>query len=199
MKALRQLLVAIAALAAQLGFGLPSASAADPSAPVLLVAAPSLAGAYERTVLLALPAGNGASVGFILNRPTQTSLATLFPEIPAARQVRSPLFIGGPALRESLFALVRSPHAPSEGSVQVLPGLFMAFGSDDVSRVLNRFPERARFYAGLVAWDEGELQGELDAGAWYVLAPDIELVIQGSTDTLWTRLIERVQSIVAQR
>jgi hypothetical protein len=32
-----------------------------------------------------------------------------------------------------------------------------------------------------------------------VLAPDIELVIQGSTDTLWTRLIERVQSIVAQR
>jgi len=199
MKPLRHLLVAFAALGAQLGFALPSAYAADTSAPALLVAAPGRSGLYEKTVLLSLPAGSGTSVGLILNRPTQTSLAMLFPEYPAARQVRSPVFIGGPDLRESLFALVRSPYAPGEGSVQVLPGLFMAFGDDDLSRVVNRFPERARFYAGLVAWDEGELQSEIDSGAWYALEPDIELVIQGSVDTLWTRLMERVQSIVVQR
>jgi putative transcriptional regulator len=198
MKPLRQLLLALAALGAQLGLAVPSAHA-DTSAPALLVAAPGLAGAYAQTVLLALPAGNGASVGFILNRPTQTSLATIFPEVPAARQVRSPVFIGGPALSENLFALVRSPQAPAAGSVQVLPGLFLAFGDDGLSRVVNRFPDRARFYIGLVAWDDGELQSEVDAGAWYVLEPDIELVVQGSTDTLWTRLMERVQSVVAVR
>src|SRR5712671_5610943 len=126
MKPLRQLLLALATLGAQLGFVLPSAHA-ETSAPVLLVAAPGLAGPYAKTVLLALPAGNGASVGLILNRPTQTSLATLFPEIPAARQVGSPVFIGGPDLGENLFALVRSPQSPSAGSVRVLPGLFMAF------------------------------------------------------------------------
>jgi putative transcriptional regulator len=199
MKALRQLLVAVAALAAQLAFALPSAQAADGAAPVLLVATPALTGPYEHTVLLALPAGNGESVGFILNRPTETSLAALFPEVPDARKVRWPVFIGGPDLPESLFALVRSPQPPAEGAVQVLPGLFMAFGNNDLSRVVSRFPERARFYAGLVAWSGGELQSEVDAGAWYVLEPDVELVIQGSTDTLWTRLIERVQSIVAGR
>lgn len=198
MKPLRQLLVAFAALGAQLGFVPPSAHA-DTSAPALLVAAPGLTGPYEKTVLLVLPADNGASVGFILNRPTQTSLAMLFPEVPAAQKVRSPVFIGGPSLRENLFALVRSPQAPAEGSIQVLPGLFMAFGDNDLSRVLNRFPDRARFYIGLVAWDEGELQSEMDAGAWYVLEPDIELVIQGSTDTLWTRLMERLQSVVAKK
>jgi putative transcriptional regulator len=198
MKPLRQLLVAIAALGAQLGFVPPSAYA-DTSAPALLVAAPGLTGLYEHTVLLALPAGNGTSLGFILNRPTQTSLAALFPEVPAARKVRSPLFIGGPALHDSLFALVRSPQPPGASSVQVLPGLFMAFGDNDLSSVVNRFPDRARFYIGLVAWDEGELQSEMDSGAWYVLEPDIELVIQGSTDTLWTRLMERLQSVVAER
>jgi putative AlgH/UPF0301 family transcriptional regulator len=75
----------------------------------------------------------------------------------------------------------------------------LAFGETELSRVVSRFPERARFYAGLIAWDEGELQTEIDAGAWYVLEPDVELVIQGSTDTLWARLMERVQSVVAQR
>jgi putative transcriptional regulator len=197
MKPLRHLLVAFAA--AQLWLALPAAHAADASAPVLLVAAPRLTGPYQHTVLLALPAGNGASVGFILNRPTDTTLAMLFPEVPDARKVRSPVFVGGPDLPESLFALVRSPQPPGEGSVQVLPGLFVAFGDDDLSRVVNRFPDRARFYIGLVAWDAGELQTEIDAGAWYVLEPDVELVVQGSTDTLWTRLMERVQSVVAQR
>jgi putative transcriptional regulator len=197
MKPLRHLLVA--SVAVLLGLVLPGAHAADSSAPVLLVAAPGLAGPYAKTVLLALPAGKGASVGFVLNRPTQTSLAALFPEIPAARQVRSPVFIGGPSLSENLFALVRSPQAPAAGSVQVLPGLFLAFGDDSLSRVVTRFPDRARFYIGLVTWDEGELQSEVDAGAWYVLEADIELVIQGSTDTLWTRLMERVHSIVARR
>ena len=115
MKPLRHLLVA--SVAVLLGLVLPGAHAADSSAPVLLVAAPNLAGPYAKTVLLALPAGKGASVGFVLNRPTQTSLAALFPEIPAARQVRSPVFIGGPSLSENLFALVRSPQAPASTSL----------------------------------------------------------------------------------
>jgi putative AlgH/UPF0301 family transcriptional regulator len=102
-------------------------------------------------------------------------------------------------MRATVFALVRSPIAPTEDSVQVLPGLYMAHGREEAARVANRLPQRSRFYVGLVVWERGELQSELDAGAWVVAEPDVEIVIGGSADTLWQRVLERVQSMVALR
>ncbi len=189
-------------MAAQLaiaGLAAPAARAADFSGPALLVAAPELAGLYEHTVVLALPAGSGTHIGFILNRPTQTSLAALFPDSAPARQVTSPIFIGGPELLDNLFALVRSPRPPAEGSLKVLPGLFVAFQASDVAEAIARFPDRSRFFAGLVTWDRGELEAESGNGAWYLLDPDVELVLEGSVDTLWSRLVARTQSVMVLR
>lgn len=179
--------------------GLSPALAQEASAPALLAADPSLSGPYEGTVLLALPSGNGTHLGFILNRPTATRASAIFPEVPAATKVVSPVFFGGPFMRGTVFALVRSPLPPTEGSAQVLPGIYMAHGRDEAAQVADRVPQRSRFYVGLVIWERGELQSELDAGAWIVAEPDVEIVTNGSTDTLWQRVLERVQSMVALR
>jgi putative transcriptional regulator len=193
------LLAALTAVSAQFAVALPEALAVEPSSAVLLVATPGLRGQFERAVILVLPERNGETVGFILNDPTLTSVAKLFPGYPAAQRVRSPLFNGGPELRDSIYALVRSPEPPAENSVQVMPGLYVAFGDEDLTRVVNRFPERARFYAGLVTWQRNDLEAEVESGDWYVVDPDLELVLQGSVDTLWMRLLERVQTAIAQR
>jgi putative transcriptional regulator len=199
MKAFGHFLRMAAALVAFAGLtAAPSALAAGPSGAALLVAAPELAGPYARTVILALPVGAGTHIGFILNRPTETSLAALLPDYAPAKSVTSPVFVGGPELAGNLFALVRSPLPPAEGAVKVLPGLFMAYEEADVVQVIARFPGRARFFAGLVAWTPGELEAESGAGAWYLLDPDIELALEGSVDTLWTRLMARIQSVVAR-
>jgi putative transcriptional regulator len=191
----------ILVLVAQLGLASPSPSFAqhEVGAAALLAADPGLSGPYEGTVLLALPSGNGTHLGFILNRPTATRASAIFPEVPAARKVVSPVFFGGPFMRETVFALVRSPLPPTEDSVQVLPGLYMAHGREEAARVADRVPHRSRFYVGVVVWERGELQSELDARTWVVAEPDVEIVIGGSTDTLWQRVLERVQSMVALR
>jgi putative transcriptional regulator len=202
MKSFRRLLLIPAAIAAQLalaGLAIPAARAADFSEPALLVAAPELTGLYAHTVVLALPAGSGTHIGFILNRPTETSLAALFPDSAPARRVTSPIFVGGPELLDNLFALVRSPRPPAEGSRKVLPGLFVAFQASDVAEAISRFPDRSRFFAGLVSWDRGELEAESGDGAWYLLDPDVELVLEASVDTLWSRLVARTQSVTVQR
>jgi putative transcriptional regulator len=189
----------ILVLFSQLGLAsLSPAFAQRVGAPVLLAADPGLSGPYEGTVLLALPSGKGTHLGFILNRPTATRVSAIFPEVPAATKVVSPVFFGGPFMREAVFALVRSPLPPTEDSVQVLPGLYVAQGRDEAARVAERVPARSRFYAGLVVWERGELQSELDSGAWIVAEPDVEIVIGGSADTLWQRVLERVQSLVAR-
>jgi putative transcriptional regulator len=168
-------------------------------APALLAADPGLSGPYAGAVLLALPSGNGTHLGFMLNRPTATRVPAILPGVPGASKVVSPVFFGGPFLRESVSARVLSPVPPTEDAIEVLPDLFVVHGRDGAARVADRLPSRARFYVGLVVWQQGELQAELAAGTWIPAQPDVELVIGGSPDTLWERVLQRVQTMVALR
>jgi len=182
-----------------LGLASLSVLAQDPDGPTLLAANPRVSGPYQGTVLLALPSGNGRHLGLILNRPTALRASAMFPELASGAKLAAPLFFGGPYLPGSLFALVRCPHPPTEDSVEVLAGLYLAQGRDEVAQVAGRLPARARFFVGVVVWQRGELQSELDAGDWLVADADVELWTNGSVDTLWQRLLERVQTMLAAR
>ena len=171
-------------IAALLLLAIPAAQAADVDSPTLMVATPKLTGPYAQTVILAIPAGGERHLGLVLNRPTQEKLMNV------------PLFIGGPALNESVFALVRSARGPGKGSHELLPGLYMAFSESALDRVLEDVSGEARFFVGLVAWDAGELEAEVAEGAWYQMRPDPDFVMDGSADTLWTRLIARMRAVV---
>lgn len=188
-------LLLILATAFFVAFKMSAAGAADVSSPRVMVASPGLAGPYAETVLIALPAGNGTHLGFILNRPTQTKLAALLPDYPPAKQVAAPVYIGGPDIVGPLFALVRSASAPGTGSLEVVPGLYLALQEGDVDRVISSFSSDARFFVGLVTWQSGELEAELGTGAWHVLEPDVDLVLDSGADTLWSRLMARLRSV----
>ena len=45
-----------------------------------------------------------------------------------------------------------------------------------------------RLYAGHAAWEPGQLQSEINAGGWQVLAGTAELVFHTDPGTLWTEL-----------
>lgn len=181
MKTLRILLAAFAVFVS-------ARAVAEVSQPALLVASSRMGGEYARTVLFALPARDGYA-GFVLNRPTTVRI----PEL------RSPVFAGGPQYADTLFAFVRTPSAPAEKALQVLPGLYLAFRESDVELVLERFAPRTRVFAGMVSWEAGALEHEVAEGLWHVLDADIDLVLEGSIDTLWGRLIGRAESMTAQR
>src|SRR5262245_27297518 len=84
-----------------------AAHAAEPSH-VMLIATERLAGSgYDETVLVAVPLPTGEHFGFIINRPTDVKLATLLPGYSPSRKVVDPVYLGGPALSESLFAVAR--------------------------------------------------------------------------------------------
>src|SRR5262245_6262716 len=90
-----------------------SARAADPGEePVVLVAKPGLGEFYRGTVLFVRPAGGGAHVGFIVNRPTRVTLSELFPDQGSLQKVSEPVFLGGPLHAESVFAVVHRADSP---------------------------------------------------------------------------------------
>jgi putative transcriptional regulator len=176
--------------------------AADESAPLILVATPVLAaGDYRETVLLAVPVGNGGHFGFILNRPTNVALGALFPGNDALRGIRSNVYLGGPLMSDTVFAVFRSRSDKDTESrnedllVKVAPRLYVALDSDSVDRVIADQGREARFFVGLVGWRVGELDAELRAGAWDVLTPDSDIVLSGDPGHLWTRLVSRARGV----
>jgi len=153
--------------------------------------------AFRQTVVLAVPDGNGSHFGFVLNRPTEISLAELFPGDPASQHMKARVHIGGPFLTNSVFALVRGKREPEAGTFPVTPDLFAALKGAAVDRVIADRPDDARFFVGLVAWQPGELANELRAGAWEPLDPEPDLVLSADSSDMWNRLTTLAHAIRA--
>ena len=163
--------------------------AADLSESHILVAKPELRdNVFGSSILVVRPIGGDQHVGFIVNRPTGTTLGKIFPEHGASQKIIDPIYLGGPTEAELIFALVRRPDSPGGNSLELLPGLFVALEGPIVDRIIESEADRARFVAGLVVWRAGELADEIKQGAWYVLEPDADIAMR-KPEGLWEELV----------
>lgn len=180
---------------------LDAAQAADPSGPVLLVAKRQLIDpSYRQTVLLVRPIGEDQHVGVILNRPSKVTLGQLFPDHKPSQAVADPVYLGGPMNTSVIFALVGRHDGLAGKSLELMPDVFMVFEGAAVDRIIEQDAthvgqntDHARYLAGLVAWQPGELRDEIKRGAWYVLEADPAVVMRKSTDGLWEEMVRRAE------
>jgi len=182
-------------LAAAIGFALcVPAHAADSVAPQVLVAKRQLQDPFYRgTVLLVRAIGNDQHIGLILNRPTKMTLGQLFPEHGPSQKVPDPVYLGGPSSSSVLFAIVQSKTSPGGKSLRMMPELFIAFEGETVDKIIETDPGHARFLAGLVTWQPGELRDEIKRGAWFVMDADPSIVLRKPTDGMWEELVRRAE------
>ena len=196
-------LPALAALALALApgaFAQPSAQSGEEEA-IFLVAHPAFRDLeYRQTVLIASPIPTGGHIGVILNRPTQRSLTSLFPEHEPSKKVLDPVHYGGPFSRGSLVALVKSDSTPGAGTVPLMKNLYMAFRANTIDRIIEQNPNDARYYVGYVGWRPGELKAEVERGLWAVISADREAIFRKSKDMegLWEELVVQSRRIQAE-
>jgi putative AlgH/UPF0301 family transcriptional regulator len=171
---------------------LPSSAAPDTSEPMMLVAQPDLQSElFGSAILFVRPTGDGGHVGFIINRPTKAKLGDLFPEDEASKKVADPLYLGGPEGYNRVFALVDRRDTAGKNALQMMPGVFLVAEAKDIDHVIASDPGRARFFLGLVTWNPGQLDEEIDRAMWYVDKADAKLVLEKKTDGLWEELVRR--------
>jgi putative transcriptional regulator len=163
------------------------ARAADLGKPMLLVATPDLQGPYARTVLMVLPLADDKHFGFVLNRASELKLAQLFPQHAPSAKVLDPVYLGGPEVRQVLFAVTRRDPGPP--SMHLFGNLYLSGNAGMIDRIIEQTPNEARYYAGFVGWLPDELAGEIDAGYWYVAEPDESLVFRRDSSSLWEELV----------
>jgi len=148
---------------------------------------------YAHSVVV-LQRGGSEEVGVIINRPSDYALANVL-DAPAAAKASDPLYSGGPFLPQQLIALIRDEKSPGEGSMQLVRGLYLSIGAAALERAVERSPGTARYYAGLVLWQPGELADELKRGLWLKLEVPLDTVFRRDATGLWDELLLAAQAV----
>lgn len=156
--------------------------------PLLLAASPDLQGLYSRAALVAVPVGDGY-LGFIVNRATEVKLEKLFPEHAPSAKVVDPVYFGGPVMADAVFAVVR--RSGGDDALRLFGDVFLVTQAAAVDTIIERTPNDARYFAGFVGWQPGELAKEIEAGYWYVTDADPEVFFRDN-ESLWQELVERL-------
>lgn len=167
--------------------------------PLMLLATPQLADpVFGQTVLLTAPLREGARIGVILNRPTDHPMQALFPDHKVLNQIKDNVYYGGPMLPEVMVVLVRSNNDPGQGALKVGNGLFLAISAPLIEKILKEKPATARCYVGSVIWQAGELDEQINNGAWSVVQADTEMIFSKNPENLWESLQNKARQLTAQ-
>ena len=138
---------------------------------VLLVAQPGMTDPhFSDSVVLVLDADDEGALGVVLNRPSPLLVASVFEDWRDLVDEPDVLFRGGPVGTDGALALalLRDPVSSVEGFRRVSGGLGVLDLDTPVERVQPALA-RLRIFAGYAGWGAGQLEGEIDEGAWYTV------------------------------
>jgi putative transcriptional regulator len=164
----------------------------------LLVATPALGDPnFDHTVVLILEHSEDGAVGVVLNRPTTTDLVDALPAWDRLAIEPSVLFTGGPVAPDAAICLGRGwPGEQGEG----YEPLFGNLGTVDLTldpEALTSVVQGIRLFVGYSGWGEGQLEGEIEAGAWFVVDTHPDDALSTRPDDLWQTVLKRQKGTVA--
>jgi putative transcriptional regulator len=159
----------------------------------LLVATPSLTDPnFHRTVVALLEHDpvDGA-LGVVVNRPSGTDVAELLPGVAPLASDPAVVFVGGPVQPQAALCLGQvRPGAVAAGFAPLSAG-FATVDLDEDPAVLGAGLHRLRVFAGYAGWGGGQLEAEIEAGAWFVVDAVPDDVFGADPDGRWRSVLRR--------
>jgi len=134
--------------------------------------------------------------GLIVNRRTDATLAKVLPSLKnvGAHMV----YEGGPVQTDTMLALFRSQSKPADGQL-VTADIYETGNAETIEKIAGgSTPDRFHAYVGYCGWGPGQLENEVQLGAWAVLTPDARVPFDDDPDSLWQRLDRKSQMRIAR-
>ena len=173
----------------------------------LLVANPAMPDPnFSRTVVLVLAHQGDGALGVVLNRPSDLDVDSPLPRWEKLVADPPVVFVGGPVAPSAAICLARVPDAPPGVAGSEVPsvldleglGAWMPLVGDLGTLDLDRDPDdlgidvkAIRVFAGYAGWGPDQLEGEVEAGAWFVVDAEAGDALAGDPDQLWRRVLRR--------
>ena len=164
----------------------------EPAAGSLLIAAPTMADPnFARTIVLLLDIGESGALGVVLNRPSRLEVADVLE--PWADLVAGPkvLFQGGPVETDAALAVAT---VTDDDDPVGWRRVFDSTGLVDLDapvEIMASAVSALRIFAGYAGWGAGQLEDEIEEGAWYVVPADAQDAFLADPGRLWSRVLRR--------
>jgi putative transcriptional regulator len=151
----------------------------------LLLSEPYLADPnFERTTILLTEHNEEGSVGFILNKPSDSRVSEIMDDL---KEFDSRVFIGGPVQQDTLHFVHRIGTLTD--AIEIAPGLYWGGNFDQLVALVDTQKIAAtdiKFFLGYSGWSPGQLEEELKIDSWIVSDQvSEELVFETDPEQMW--------------
>jgi len=147
---------------------------------------------FERTVVLICEHDEKGTVGFVLNRRSNSVFSDV---IFDTAHFDAPLYVGGPVQHDTL-------HFVHKDMLEMESGQFLGerlVWGKDFNRLLTLIDthqideKNYRFFVGYSGWSPGQLLEELNAKSWIVYQnKDENLIFDFSSQDLWKKVLREM-------
>jgi putative transcriptional regulator len=147
---------------------------------------------FRETVVLLVEYGLEGAMGLVINRPSNVTLASVFPDIKELKQRKDIIYVGGPVAVNQILLLIGSKTVPDHAT-PVSEGVYISSSWKVLERLMKQTgkDEHFRLFAGYAGWAPSQLDFERTRGDWHVLKAEAEMVFSQNPDELWPELIRR--------
>jgi putative transcriptional regulator len=154
----------------------------------LLIAGPGIAaGVFRQTVIVMAEHDDKGALGFVLNRPSHSSIGDLAPSLSAFPAPDDRIFLGGPVQPEVVVVLAEYA-LPSPPDKMIFDSIgFAPAAEPDTAEGIAR----AKVFAGYAGWGPGQLEQEIEDGGWITEPALPGDIFAPQPDDLWRDVVRR--------
>jgi putative transcriptional regulator len=148
---------------------------------------------FDRTVVFVLEHSAEGVLGLVINRPSEEQLGEPLERWAELQSRPSQVFEGGPVEPDALIALARTTQV-LDGPDERLAPLSGSIASADLASdpsLLAGVIDQLRVFRGYAGWGPGQLEGEIEAGAWLVVDTEPSDLFTGRPQELWREVLRR--------
>ncbi len=164
----------------------------EPQKGRLLLSEPYLADPnFERTVILLTEHNEEGSVGFILNKPSESHVNEVMEDL---RGLDAQIFIGGPVQQDTMHFIHR--YGDLEEAIELENGIFWGGNFEQLLTKVETGHAQVtdiKFFLGYSGWSPDQLDEELKLNSWIVSDRiSNELIFETLPDQMWKRALKEL-------
>ena len=168
-----------------------------PAVGMFLIAAPKMRDPrFQQSVILLVEHSEEGSLGFIVNRRTEMTVADAFPELDLDDLAHS-LYFGGPVQPSRIMYVYSDSDLSAEQ--KVMRGVYWGADYEDLKDILRKKDENAlRIFFGYSGWGPGQLEFELSLDDWQLLPASTDHIFSPDSENLWRILNRKKPGVITE-
>jgi putative transcriptional regulator len=147
---------------------------------------------FAKTIILLVNYDSRGAVGLIINRPTETKLLHVLPDVKGIQKAPDNLYFGGPVAFDQITMIIQSSTKPEE-SEKLFDDIYISNSLNLLERIIEhrKADQRFRFYSGYAGWSPGQLESEIARKDWIILKSDPDILFDKAPEKIWQRLVRQ--------